>query len=201
MQRSSYNNQTLSNISLQGDRTQNQIAQARRGEEAALAGQRSLAAQQLAQQLAQYQQANQSQVAAYADQLRAEDYQKRVAQDQYYNQLQTMLYEYGLQDSARAAASRGSSRGNKKPPVEEKEKEGEEAAFNLGFMPEQKFAVTLTPNAKVVNTNYSFTLPNGQRVSPYKDTYIVSASQLKGLKEIEGKQSLYKFNIKPTLAR
>ena len=106
MQRSSYNNQTLANINLRGDETQDRIAQARREEEAALAGEKSLAAQQLAQQIAQYQKANQSQVSAYGEQLREQEYQRRMEQDKYYNQLQAMLYEYGSQE-AKTSGGRG----------------------------------------------------------------------------------------------
>lgn len=109
MQRSSYNNQTLANINLRGDETQDRIAQARREEEAALAGEKSLAAQQLAQQIAQYQKANQSQVSAYGEQLREQEYQRRMEQDKYYNQLQAMLYEYGLQE-AKTSGGRGGGR-------------------------------------------------------------------------------------------
>lgn len=96
MQRSTYNNSTLANINLQGDEALNELAASLRADQQTIDSQKTQAAEQLAQQLAQYEANNRSQVAAYADELREKDYQKRTAQDQYHNELQTMLYELGL---------------------------------------------------------------------------------------------------------
>lgn len=111
MQRSTYNNSTLANINLEGDKILDDLAGALRSDQNALDSQKSLAEQQLAQQLAQYENNFNSQVSAYADQLREQDYQRRLEQDKYYNQLQAMLYEYGLQSgkSGGGGGGRGGS--------------------------------------------------------------------------------------------
>lgn len=114
MQRSTYNNSTLANINMEGDETLNRLAEALQTDQNALASQKSLAQQQLAQQLAQYDTSFNAQVAAYADQLRDLNYQRQLEQDKYHNQLQAMLYEYGLQAGAGGSGGGGSRRTTKK---------------------------------------------------------------------------------------
>lgn len=130
MQRSTYNNSTLANINLEGDETLNKLAEALRADQNALDSQKSLAAQQLAQQLAQYENNFNSQVSAYADQLREQDYQKRLEQEKYYNQLQAMLYEYGLQSGSGSRGGGGSTR-PKTPPTTDDTTPGTDNDYSL----------------------------------------------------------------------
>lgn len=118
MQRSTYNNSTLANINLEGDKILDDLAGALRSDQNALDSQKSLAEQQLAQQLAQFENNFNSQVSAYADQLREQDYQRRLEQDKYYNQLQAMLYEYGLQSGKSGGGGRSSSPRTNPPPTD-----------------------------------------------------------------------------------
>lgn len=105
MQRSTYNNSTLANINLQGDEALNDLASSLRADKQSIDSKKTQAAEQLAQQLAQYERDNATRVAAYADELREKDYNKTLAQDQYYNELQAMLYEYGLQNKKSSGGS------------------------------------------------------------------------------------------------
>jgi hypothetical protein len=94
MQRSSYNHATLSNIHLSGDRAQASAGEARVVGEANVAAERTLKAQQLAEQLAGAQNAYQTNVLSYADQLRDKEAQRAFEANRYANELAMALYEY-----------------------------------------------------------------------------------------------------------
>lgn len=109
MQRSTYNNSTLANINLQGDEALNDLAASLRADQQSIDSKKTQASEQLAQQLAQYEAANRSQVDAYADELREDNYNKTLEQEKYHNQLQAMLYEYGLQNQKSSGGSRSNN--------------------------------------------------------------------------------------------
>lgn len=94
MQRSSYNLATLSNIQLAGDRAQVSIGEARARSEEDIAAQRTLKEQQLAQTLQQARAAYDTNVLAYADQLRDREYQRITDAARYQNELAMAMYEY-----------------------------------------------------------------------------------------------------------
>lgn len=94
MQRSSYNNATLANIDLAGDAALLGISQEQAGKESDIAQQRTLLSRQLADQLKQYDESQQSDALAYADELAAREYDRKTASVQSFNQLAMQLYEY-----------------------------------------------------------------------------------------------------------
>ena len=97
MQRSSYNNATISNINLKGAKAQQEISDTQAAQTANLNEQRALLAKQLAAQNAQYDAAMQSDMLAYQDELEAREYERLLADSQYRNQLAMQLYEYQFQ--------------------------------------------------------------------------------------------------------
>lgn len=94
MQRSSYNNATVSNINLKGAKAQQEIADTQAAQTANLNEQRALLAKQLAAQQAQYDSAMRSDMLAYQDELEAREYERMQADSQYRDQLALQLYEY-----------------------------------------------------------------------------------------------------------
>lgn len=120
MQRSSYNNATLANINLEGDRTLNAIAQNLTDSTNDVNARRALLSQQLAQQLAGYDTQYESDVQAYIDTLRQQEYERQQAAMQYQNELMMQLYEYGQaarRSSGGGRSSRRSSGGGSSPQV------------------------------------------------------------------------------------
>ena len=106
MQRSSYNNATLSNIDLAGDKAQQAINDTQAQQEGNIGEQRRQLSQQLAAQLAQYDEAQQQDILAYVDQLEAREYDRSTADRNTQNQLAMAIYEYqhqaereGVEDS------------------------------------------------------------------------------------------------------
>ena len=95
MQRSSYNAASLANINTQGNRTLNDIQQARTDQEGNIAAQRALAQQQLAAQLANLDTGYAADVQAAIDQLRDQEYERGLAGQQYQNNLLMQLYQLG----------------------------------------------------------------------------------------------------------
>ena len=108
MQRSSYNNATLANINNAGAKTQNEIRQALTTAQGNVDQQKTLLTQQLAQTLAGYETGYANDVAAYLDTLKQQEYERKLASDQYRNELLMALYEYGQQ------AARGGSGGGRR---------------------------------------------------------------------------------------
>lgn len=92
MQRSSYNNMTLANIGIAGQEAQQDINDAQAEREGAINAQRTLAAQQLAQQLAQYNAAQKADELAYLDELAAREYDRGVAAQGTANDLALAIY-------------------------------------------------------------------------------------------------------------
>lgn len=92
MQRSSYNNMLLANIDLAGQEAQQDINDAQAEREDAINEQRTLAAQQLAQQLAQYDAAQKADELAYLDELTAREYDRGVAAQGTANDLAIAIY-------------------------------------------------------------------------------------------------------------
>lgn len=107
MQRSSYNNATLANINNAGAKTQNEIQQALTTAQGNVDQQKTLLTQQLAQTLAGYETGYANDVAAYLDTLKQQEYERKLASDQYRNELLMALYEYG-QQAARGGGGGGS---------------------------------------------------------------------------------------------
>lgn len=109
MQRSSYNNATLANINNEGAKTQNEIQQALTTAQGNVDQQKALLTQQLAQTLAGYDTGYASDVAAYLDTLKQQEYERKLASDQYRNELLMALYEYGQAASSGGSYSSGGS--------------------------------------------------------------------------------------------
>jgi len=107
MQRSSYNNATLANIGLQGDKALANIEADRTAREQSIAGQRALLSRQLAQNLAAADADYEARVAARVNELRDQDYERRVAADSAADQIQMQLYQLG--QSANAGSGGGTS--------------------------------------------------------------------------------------------
>ena len=95
MQRSSYNAANLTNIHDQGNQALNDIAAALTQAQGNIDAQRAQLAQQLAQALGQYDTSQQTDIQAYIDTLRQQEYERGQAANQYANQLLMALYEYG----------------------------------------------------------------------------------------------------------
>lgn len=106
MQRSTYNESKLANINQEGDQALADLSASLRADQQSIDSKKAQATEQLAQQFAQYDANNRNQVAAYADELREKNYAKTREQEQYYNELQAMLYEYGLQNKKSGGGSR-----------------------------------------------------------------------------------------------
>lgn len=94
MQRSSYNNATLANIGIEGDKAQQAINDTQAQQEGNIGEQRRQLSQQLAAQLAQYDEAQQQDILAYVDQLEAREYERSQADRNARNQLAMSIYEY-----------------------------------------------------------------------------------------------------------
>lgn len=94
MQRSSYNNATLANISLEGQKAQQAINDTQAQQEWNIGEQRRQLSQQLAAQLAEYDTAQQQDILAYVDELEAREYERSRANTETQNQLAMAIYEY-----------------------------------------------------------------------------------------------------------
>lgn len=112
MQRSTYNESKLANINQEGDQALADLSASLRADQLSIDSKKAQATEQLAQQFAQYDANNRNQVAAYADELREKNYAKTREQEQYYNELQAMLYEYGLQNKKSGGGYSGGSTTN-----------------------------------------------------------------------------------------
>lgn len=93
MQRSSYAAQTLSNISLEGAEAQQAIADQQAAAEGEIAQQRTLLAQQLAQQLAQYDASKAADVLNRIRELEEQEYQRGLDASDRQNSLSMQLYQ------------------------------------------------------------------------------------------------------------
>lgn len=108
MQRSSYNAATLANIMKEGNDNLTDIGLQEAAARNNIESQRTQLAQQLGQQLAQYDTDYVKDLQAYIEEMRQQDYERQNAQDQYLNQLRMALYEYGLKSGG--GSSGGGSR-------------------------------------------------------------------------------------------
>jgi hypothetical protein len=116
MQRSSYNNANLANIGLEGNKTLNAILQGLTTAQGDVDERTSLLSQQLAQQLAGYNTQQQSDIQAYIDQLRQQEYERTTAAKQYADELQMRLYEYTQQAKKSSGGGGSSSKSSSKAP-------------------------------------------------------------------------------------
>lgn len=107
MQRSSYGAQVLANINTEGAEALQDITKAEGVARTGIEEQRTLLAQQLAQQLNQYTAAEQADILGYIDQLEQQDYERGAAQANSANQLAAMIYEYQMAERAQQAALAG----------------------------------------------------------------------------------------------
>jgi len=103
MQRSSYNNATLANISLAGEQAQRAIDERQTAQESGIGEKRTLLSQQLARQLSQYDKSQQSDMLHYIDELEAREYDRATANSQRQSELEMKLYEYRHQLEQEAA--------------------------------------------------------------------------------------------------
>ena len=106
MQRSSYGAANRANIQNRGNQSLTALLRQYAMDANGIANNRTLLAQQLADTLAQYDTDYQNDVLAYMDEQRQTDYDRRVAAEQYANQLQMQLFEY----SRKYGSSGGSGR-------------------------------------------------------------------------------------------
>ena len=96
MQRSSYNAMGLANIQAAGDSGIAAMRQNLLDEQSSLEAQRARIAGQLADKLAQYDISFESDVQAYLDELRNQQYERETAAKKYADKISMALYEYGL---------------------------------------------------------------------------------------------------------
>ena len=94
MQRSTYNNATLSNITLAGNAAQQAISDEQAAKESDISQKRTNLSNQLGQLLKQYDASQLSDTLSYADELAAREHDRHVESTNTYNQLAMQLYEY-----------------------------------------------------------------------------------------------------------
>lgn len=109
MQRSSYNNATIGNLQVAGDKALNQIQQNRTAQESSIASQQALAKQQLQQNLAAADTQYQNNVIARILEMQDQDWQRQQQMDAQRNQLQMQLYQ--LQQTDRKSSGYGGGGG------------------------------------------------------------------------------------------
>lgn len=102
MQRSTYNNSVLANLQLKGNEAEAQIRQNQTDQEDAVAAQRALLAQQLAQNQTAAQSQYENNVIASMQQMEDQDYQRGLAADQFNSNTQLQLYQAQQTDAQRA---------------------------------------------------------------------------------------------------
>lgn len=110
MQRSSYNNATLANLDIAGNKALAQIDQSKTDDVNKVAGQKALLQQQLQESLAGAENAFQNSVTAKLQELRDQQYQRQQQYENINNQLEFELYKL-QQQAAKAAGGRGSGGG------------------------------------------------------------------------------------------
>lgn len=110
MGRSSYNLANQANIQNSGNRYLQEIYNAETNQRNALNSEKSLAAQQLAQQLASYGVDKESDILAWMDTQRENDYTKQLQELQYRNEIEKYLAEYAM-DKAMLDAQLGNTSG------------------------------------------------------------------------------------------
>lgn len=103
MQRSSYNEANLANISLAGEEALQEIGRRQTEAEDGIADQRTELSQQLAQTLSQYDADQRNDELAYLDQLEAREYDRATASANTRNELAMKIYEYQHQLEQEAA--------------------------------------------------------------------------------------------------
>ena len=94
MQRSSYNESTLTNIDLAGNAELREIDEAQTAHEMQIGEKRTLLGKQLSDTISQLNASQQSDEQAYADELAAREYERSAASRQNANELAMKLYEY-----------------------------------------------------------------------------------------------------------
>ena len=100
MQRSSFNNQTLSNIDLQGAQTQERITERQGGDQNQSESQRAVLARQLGDQMTQLSASEIADKLAYIDQLEAREYDRIVANQDRNNALTQSIYGASQSEAA-----------------------------------------------------------------------------------------------------
>ena len=110
MQRSSYNNATLANLDIAGNKALAQIDQSKTDDVNKVAGQKALLQQQLQESLTGADNAFQNSVTAKLQELRDQQYQRQQQYENINNQLEFELYKL-QQQAAKAAGGRGSGGG------------------------------------------------------------------------------------------
>ena len=97
MQRSSYNNATIANIGLKGNKALGDIDAAQRTAEGNIGEQKKLLEQQYIRQQNQYNQNQANDILAYIDELEAREYERGQNDSNLRNQLALQLYNYQFQ--------------------------------------------------------------------------------------------------------
>ena len=110
MQRSSYGAANRANIQGKGQQSLAALLKQYSTDAGGIESNRTLLAQQLADTLAQYDIDYQNDVLAYIDEQKQLDYDRKVAADQYANQLQMQLFEYNQRYGSRGGSGGGGRR-------------------------------------------------------------------------------------------
>jgi hypothetical protein len=97
MQRSSFNNSTLGNIAIAGNKALQEINSQESTTKTGIEDQKTLIAQQLAQQLQQYAEGKASDTNAYLDQLLSQEYDRQQAANEQANAISQQLYANSYQ--------------------------------------------------------------------------------------------------------
>lgn len=129
MQRSSYNNATLANLDVAGNKALAQIDQNRTNDVNTVNSQLTLLKNQLSQNLAKAQSTYENSVLAKLQELQDQQYQRQKEYESIQNELAFQLYELQKAEEAQAkSSSGGGSRGYK--PQTTKEDENKDTGFN-----------------------------------------------------------------------
>ena len=120
MQRSTFNNQTLSNINTKASEAQQAIADAQAAAEADVEADRSTLASQLSAQIMQYNASQASDIQKRIAEINTEEYQK--SQDEIANQLardqlNEQIREFNVAQAAKSKSRSGSGKGSSKKTV------------------------------------------------------------------------------------
>lgn len=107
MQRSTFNNATIGNLQIAGDKALNQIQQNRTAQESSIASQQALAKQQLQQNLAAADTQYQNNVIARILEMQDQDWQRQQQMDAQRNSLQMQLYQLQQADRKSSGYSGG----------------------------------------------------------------------------------------------
>ena len=105
MQRSSYNNANLAGITTAGNKAQLEIANNETTARAGLEDQKTLLTNQLSKQLSQLNVSQTADTLSYLDQLQSQEYDRKAAADDKYNNISAQLYQLSAQKEQQDTAN------------------------------------------------------------------------------------------------